>query len=132
MSLQIPNHTLVRRIDEGAMGEVWLAEHVFQQRQAAVKVLKYREHSAEDYTKLFMRECVLLSKFDHPNIVRIYDSGMVDERAYLVMEHLAGGTLLDRMRGSGVSVAEALTLIVQIASALGAVHQQHTPDVGLK
>lgn len=123
MSLQIPNHALLKKLDEGAMGEVWLGEHAIQKRRAAIKVLKPSAHAAQEFEQLFIRECQVLAAFDHPNIVRIYDSGKIEGRAYLVMEFLAGGTLLQRMKRGPVAIAEALTLIVQVAGGLGAAHK---------
>ena len=70
----------------------------------------------ESFEKLFLREGQVLASFDHPNIVRIYDNDRVGDSAYLVMEHLPGGTLAERMRRAPITIGETLGLVVQIAS----------------
>ena len=132
MSVEIPNYILQSRLGEGAMAEVWLAEHRRNGRKAAIKVLKPAALADESFEKLFLREGQVLASFDHPNIVRIYDNDRVGDTAYLVMEHLAGGTLAERMRRAPITIGETLGLVVQIASALEAAHRQQVIHRDLK
>lgn len=132
MTVEIPNYTLVSRLGEGAMAEVWLGEHRRNGRKAAIKVLKPAALADESFEKLFLREGQVLAGFDHPNIVRIYDNDRIGDTAYLVMEHLAGGTLSERMRRAPITIGETLGLVVQIASALEAAHRQQVIHRDLK
>ncbi len=132
MSVEIPNYTLERRLGEGAMAEVWLGEHRRNGRKAAIKILKPAALADESFEKLFLREGQVLASFDHPNIVRIYDNDRVGDSAYLVMEHLPGGTLAERMRRAPITIGETLGLVVQIASALEAAHRQQVIHRDLK
>lgn len=128
MQTYIPHYTLLRQLDAGSMGEVWLAEHASNGRRAAVKFLRSEaigdtgDLSAADIRNLFLRECQVLASFDHPNIVRIYDNARVGDTPYMVMELLSGGTLAERIRRSPVSVGESIGLVVQVANALETVH----------
>ena len=84
----------------GAGGTAWVYACRDQalRSMAAIKILKPAALADESFEKLFLREGQVLASFDHPNIVRIYDNDRVGDSAYLVMEHLPGGTLAERMR----------------------------------
>ena len=56
MSFEIPNYTLLRKLGEGAMAEVWLGEHKRNGRKAAIKILKPSATADSDFEKLFLRE----------------------------------------------------------------------------
>src|SRR5439155_8987393 len=70
----------------------------------------------------FFQECAILSSIDHEHVVRIFDHGFGDERAYIAMEHLAGGTLREAML-RGLTSRQALSLLSQAASGLAEVHR---------
>jgi hypothetical protein len=132
VSYEIPNYTLLHRLGEGAMAEVWLAEHRRNGRKAAIKILKPAAVADSDFEKLFHREGQVLAGFDHPNIVRIYDNDRIGDIAFLVMEYLAGGTLAQRMQRGPITIGEALGLTVQIAGALGVAHRMQIIHRDLK
>lgn len=129
---EIPNYTLLTLLGEGAMAQVWLAEHQRNERKAAIKILKPAADDDGNFEKLFLREGQVLAGFDHPNIVKIYDNNRVGDVSYLVMEHLAGGTLLERMRSGPITIGEAIGLIAQVASGLDAAHRQQVIHRDLK
>ena len=114
------------------MAEVWLAEHKHNGRKAAIKVLKPVALSDKDAENLFLREGQVLASFDHRNIVKIYDNSRIGDLAFIIMEHLPGGTLLERMQRGPIRVDEALGLITQIAGALEAAHKQQVIHRDLK
>ena len=129
---EVPNYTLLSRLGEGAMAEVWLAEHKRNRRKAAIKILKRSVLSNADAEALFLREGEVLAGFDHPNIVKIYDNDKIGDLAYLAMEVLSCGSLLERMQRGPIQVGEALGLTAQIASALEAAHKQQIIHRDLK
>ena len=114
------------------MAEVWLAEHKRNKRKAAIKILKRSVLSNSDAEALFLREGEVLAGFDHSNIVKIYDNDKIGDLAYLAMEVLSGGSLLERMQRGPIQVGEALGLTAQIASALEAAHKQQIIHRDLK
>lgn len=132
MTPEIPNYELKQPLGAGAMAEVWLAEHRRNGRKAAIKVLKPTAVADSDFEKLFLREGQVLASFDHPNIVRIYDNDRSGDLAYLVMEYLPGGTLLERMQRGPITIGEAIGLTAQIAAGLEAAHRQQVIHRDLK
>jgi tRNA A-37 threonylcarbamoyl transferase component Bud32 len=116
-------YTLPRLLAHGGMGSVWCAEDAALQRRVAVKLLSESlidDHSA---VRRFTREARAAARLSgHANVVTIYDVGSCAGRPYIVMEHLAGGTVADALRLDAYSRAEALRWIAQVAAALDYAH----------
>jgi serine/threonine protein kinase len=91
----------------------------------ALKVARDRhvEHSGEldDSFRRFLQEYEIVQRIRSPGIVRLYDLGVSDEHAWLVMEYFPAGDLRGRMR-AGISVRRALYNSIAIAKALEAIH----------
>jgi eukaryotic-like serine/threonine-protein kinase len=87
-------YRLEERLGTGGMAQVWLAHDVQLDRRVAVKLL-----GAEADPQRFEREAQAVASLSHPNICRVYDYGSTEGRPYMVFEHLAGGTLEDRLAG---------------------------------
>ncbi|MBX3187544.1 MAG: protein kinase [Labilithrix sp.] len=116
-------YRLVRKIGEGASGEVFEAEHVELGRRYAVKVLSSAHAAAHDAVERFRREARAVAKLSHPNLVQLHDFGKsVDGRVFLAMELLAGQTL-DIHAEKGLGWREAIHLAVQATQALEAAHE---------
>ncbi|MDH5491743.1 MAG: protein kinase [Myxococcales bacterium] len=118
-------YRVVRPIGEGGMGRVYEAMHVVLGRPLALKVLRQEMMADADSVRRFFQEARACSAIGHPNIVDISDFGeLPDGRAFFAMEFLLGDSLADRIRQGPLSSAEALPILRQIASALGAAHTQ--------
>ena len=125
-----------RKLGEGGMGEVYLAEHIRMKRKVAVKVM--RAWLTKDAAAIgrFHREAENASQITHPNVAGVYDFGETgDGLVYLAMEFVEGEPLtavLDRekiinhMRASDIvsQTADALAA----AHALGILHRDLKPD----
>jgi eukaryotic-like serine/threonine-protein kinase len=138
--LQLPERYEVRRhIANGGMATVWCAEDLVLGRTVAIKVLA--EHFAHDERAVqrFMREARAAARVSsHPHVVTIYDIGettVVDGArgrdgapvpgpAFIVMEHLAGGTVSDALRIGPIQREESLRWLREAASALDHAHAQ--------
>src|SRR5262245_61436375 len=118
----IGNYRIVRKIGEGGMGAVYLAEHTLIGRQAAIKVLLREMSHRQDLVTRFFNEARAATAVKHPGIVEIYDFGYHhDGSAFIVMEYLEGETLSARLRrGGAMSEGRAAALCRQVAGALGA------------
>jgi serine/threonine-protein kinase len=106
------------------MGTVYLAEHPFMRRKAAVKVLRRSLTEDASVVSRFMNEARAANAVNHPNIIDIIDVGTLpDGIPYLMMEFLDGESLAARLGRLGrLTLAKALEFIVQTASALAAAH----------
>ncbi|MFW6051097.1 MAG: serine/threonine-protein kinase [Myxococcota bacterium] len=112
------------RIGEGGMGIVYMAEHTVLGKKLALKVLRGDMARDADVVQRFIQEARTASSIGHPNIVDISDFGRLPDGAvYFAMEHLDGDPLARFIaRGGSVPMHEAISIIEQIASALGAAH----------
>ena len=102
------------------MATVYLGVQVSLQRKVAIKVMR-RAGADANYEQRFLIEGRAMAKLPHRNIVGVYDIVQTPEINYIAMEYLAGGTLVEHMR-SGISLAEAVSIVVQIADALQLAH----------
>jgi len=85
------NYTLLRHIDSGGMGDVWLAERSDGRFEGQFAVKLLRRHSPASVDSLrFEQEGRLLARLTHPNIARLIDAGTADERPFLVIEYIDG------------------------------------------
>jgi len=105
------------------MGDVFAATDSELDRRVAVKVLAERYADDESCRKRFKREALAAARLSgHPHVVTIYDVGDVEERPFIVMELVDGGTVADRIAGGSVRRGEALRWLEQTAEALDAAH----------
>ncbi len=120
----INNYEIRAPLGEGGMGTVWLAEHAFIGRKAAIKVLRRMWCDDADMVARFLNEARAVGAIGHANIIDIIDVGhLEDGLPYLMMEHLEGETLAKRLqRPPRLALAEVLMIVKQAAAALAAAH----------
>jgi len=113
----------VRTIAKGAIATVYLAESERVGALVVLKVLSQVPDVSEGRGTFdrFLQEYEVVSKVEHPNVVRIYDLGIADDHAYIAMEYFGAGDLRARMRQK-VTPPQALVYLRQMASALQAIH----------
>jgi serine/threonine-protein kinase len=120
----IGNYRITALLGRGGMGEVFAAEH--QSRpgiRVAVKLLLADISGHRPIVERFFNEANAVSLIKHAGIVRIFDLGYVDERAYLIMELLEGTSLSEALRKHGaVPTAHMIDFSRQTASAVDAAH----------
>ena len=123
MGFEHPDYDDVTPLAKGGMAEVFRARHVPLERPVAVKVML--DGADEHGVERMLQEARLVAKLRHPNLVHVYDAGQLPGgRPYVVMECIEGNTLARCARPMSVGVA--LTLVGQVAAALGVAH-----DVGV-
>jgi serine/threonine-protein kinase len=115
-------HTM-RKLGEGGMGEVHLAQDTRLGRLVALKLLP--SQFTEDLTRMrrFQQEARAVSSLNHPNILTIYEIGEVDGEHFIAMEYVDGVTLRERMAEARMNLSTVLDIAIQIATALAAAHQ---------
>jgi eukaryotic-like serine/threonine-protein kinase len=106
------------------MGEVYRALDTRLGRTVAVKVLPADMAASPDRRERFDREARAVASLSHPHICALFDVGHEGGVHYLVMEHLTGDTLADRLARGPMSTGEALRVAAQVADALAAAHAQ--------
>ena len=127
---------VIKKLGEGGMGSVYLAEHVKMGRKSAIKVMNPGSHQDADAIARFNREASNASRLNHPNICAIYDFGETSEgMIYLAMEFIEGQALTDVIKDAGALPGpRAASIIHQAADALqqahdyGIVHRDLKPD----
>jgi serine/threonine protein kinase/tetratricopeptide (TPR) repeat protein len=106
----------------GGMGDVYRATDVRLHRDVALKVLAEARTIDPRRVERFMREARVTAALDHPNVIRVYDVGLLQDRAYLVAELLEGETLRARILRGPLPLADVLRIGIDVASGLAAAH----------
>jgi serine/threonine protein kinase len=120
---QLGSYRLVRLLGHGGFAEVYLGEHVYLGKQAAVKVLHTQLSSSD--AESFRLEAQRVSNLEHPHIVSILDFGLEGNTPFLVMTYAPGGTLRQRHpKGSRLPLPTVVSYVRQIAEALQYAHDQ--------
>ena len=121
----IGSYTLIQKIGEGGMGQVWLAEQTEPLcRQVALKLLR---PSLFDDTLLrrFQSERQSLAVMEHPAIAKVFDAGMTDDgQPYIVMEHLPGEPIARYCDERKLGLAARLELFAKVCDGVQHAHQK--------
>ncbi|MDW8374033.1 MAG: protein kinase, partial [Planctomycetota bacterium] len=112
-SPEVSGYRMLRKIGEGGMGAVYLAERVHDGAQLALKLLAPALRDDPAFFARFVREYKLLAQLADEHVARIYDQGFAGPHPYIAMEFLAGGTLAARIR-EGITPLAALRLAAGI------------------
>ena len=116
-------YRVVRRVGSGGMGTVYEGLDAVSNGRVALKTLRGDADIEVRAQTRLLREAYALSEVRHPAVVRYVDHGISpDHGPFLVMAWVAGETLDERLRASGVTPVEALELLRRLASGLSAVH----------
>lgn len=117
----IGRYHIIRPLGSGGMADVYLARDTSLNRDVAVKSPKAEGLSAGVLAR-FEIEARAVARLEHPAIVPLYEYGEQDGRPYLVMRHMPGGSLADRIARGPLDLRAALPIIERIAAALDYAH----------
>jgi eukaryotic-like serine/threonine-protein kinase len=119
----LKRYKVLRLLDEGGMSKVYLAQQLDQPREVAVKVLKDGLAAQTKVREHFKREIYIMSRFQHPHTVTLYDADGEAKQPLLVMEYLRGVDLLRLLeRNRRLSPERAGRLLGQMCNVLQAAH----------
>lgn len=109
---------IIRRIGQGGMGQVYLAEQISLKRKVVLKFLKADLAANATALNRFRAEAEAVAKISHANIVAVYTVGSVDDRQYMALEYVEGLNLRDYLARKGTPDLPRAPLIMrQVAAA---------------
>jgi|GEM_PF-3950009 len=117
-------YTLLDEIGRGGMGVIYAAEQKSLKRHVALKMIAHHELRSEQARRRFQSEVEAAATLEHPNIVRIYDVGQVDDRPFFTMKLISGGSLKEVLDDGPLSSKNAAELAQSIALAIHYAHQR--------
>jgi hypothetical protein len=120
----IGRYRILQALGSGGMGTVYKAHDPQLDRAVAVKVPHFRrcQPNGAVAVQRFLREARAAARIRHPHICPIHDVGEQDDTPYLVMAHIEGTTLAERLQGGRLDIAQAVALAHKVALGLQAVH----------
>jgi serine/threonine protein kinase len=122
---RIGPYPIVRKIGDGGMGIVYAGQQHCPAREVAIKVIKDGIYASDALRTKFLAEREIAGRFEHPNIIRVYDAGEdEDGELYYVMELAQRGTLREFLACEVLSIRDAVRLMIDVAFAVDYAHQQ--------
>jgi class 3 adenylate cyclase len=121
--LRLKGYRLTRKIGSGGMTEVFLAVRESDMLPVVLKVLDASGKATSEHLSRFIQEYALLSRIEHPHVIRIYDQGFTDDHAYIAMEYFELGDLRAEIK-AGMTSERVLQIVMQVAQALDAIHER--------
>jgi serine/threonine protein kinase len=118
-------YRLVKKLGEGGMGQVWLAEQTAPlQRQVALKLIRVGMYD-DSVLQRFQAERQSLAIMEHPSIAKVFDAGATtDGQPYFVMEYVPGLPITDYCDQKTVKIRERLELFVKVCEGVQHAHQK--------
>jgi serine/threonine protein kinase len=134
LARHFPQLEILEFVGQGGMGAVYKARQPALDRLVAVKVLSPEAAGDPAFAERFTREARSLARFNHPNIVSIYDFGEAGGFYTITMEFVAGQNLRQLMQTGGLTEVRVLRIVTQVCDALqyahdgGVVHRDIKPE----
>ncbi len=124
-NLLLDRYRLLRKLGEGGMGTVYLAEHVTIKKRCAIKLLNPEYAHKQDLVERFLQEARAASMIAHENVVEITDFGAAHGSVFFVMEMLIGEDLSETIRRDApLPWSRVAPIALQICRALAAAHNK--------
>ena len=96
--IELKDYTIIKKIGEGGMGDVYLGSHTVLENKVAIKSLNPSLINNEEFKKRFRREAKIHSKLNHPNIVKLIDFREREDGLFIIMEYVEGKQLDDYVK----------------------------------
>lgn len=121
--ISVPGIRILRMIGEGGMSRVYLSSRESDDEPLVVKILRSEVMEDRNALERFLEEYSLIERIRSPHVARIFDHGVSDGHAYLVMEFFDGGDLSQRLNGRPMEPDVALRMFRELMFALGDIHE---------
>ena len=119
----LPAYEIKSFIAKGGMGAVYMASQKSLDRVVAIKILPRKFGEDESFRSSFEQEAKSMAKFNHPNLVSIYDFGQIDGMLYFIMEMVQGKPLYYSCYGKKIDPTESNRIIVEVCNGLDHAHK---------
>src|SRR4051812_34135240 len=129
---RLDGYQVLSRLGEGGMGVVWKATQLSTRRPVALKFLRLAAFGSDKSQRRFEREVELSARLEHPNIARIYDSGLRHGVHYYAMELIDGDALDEYVKNTMADTRRILELMAVVCSAVDHAHQHGVVHRDLK
>ncbi|MFO0878225.1 MAG: protein kinase [Gemmataceae bacterium] len=128
----VPGYEVLAEVGRGGMGVVYQARHQGLKRLVALKMILAGELATPEQRLRFQIEAEMAARVRHPNVVVVHEVGCWQERPFLAMEWVEGGTLSQKLAGGPLPFHEAARLLETLARAAHAAHCQGVVHRDLK
>src|SRR5271168_2836009 len=124
-AISFGQYKLIRRLGEGGMGQVWLAEQTTPvQRQVAIKLIKVGVYD-DELLQRFRAERQSLAMMDHPAIAKVFDAGATgDGQPFFVMEYVPGVPITQYCDQKHLTIQQRLALFIKVCEGVQHAHQK--------
>ena len=130
----IPGIEVISVLGSGGMGAVFKARQVNLDREVAIKLLGDQWQDDTEIFEMFQREARAMAKLSHPNLVGVYDFGIIEEvgTAYLMMEYVRGETVHSILTREGIDEPNIAGILAQVAAGIDYAHKQGVVHLDIK
>ena len=128
----ISRYRVLRKLGEGGMGDIYLAEDTVLGRPVALKFISGSLLKDSERRSRLFREARAAALIDHPNVCTVHEIDEIDGHPFLVMAYVEGQNLEDRIAEGALELGDALNIACQLADGLQAAHQQGVVHRDLK
>lgn len=119
----ILHYKILKKLGEGGMGVVYLAEDTKLERKVALKFLPPQFSEDPEINARFKREAKAAAALNHPNVITVYEVGEHEGMVYIAMEYVDGMALRHFIDREKLAIDKILELVIQICEGLQAAHQ---------
>jgi formylglycine-generating enzyme required for sulfatase activity len=129
---QFGRYRIIKRLGQGGMGSVYLAQDTHLERTVALKIPDFGKHEGPDARRRFLEEARTAATLDHPYLCPVYDAGEIDGQPYLTMAYIEGQSLAALIGDEGWPQRQVAALVGKLALALQEAHTQKVTHRDLK
>lgn len=119
---KLARYEIISQIGAGGMGEVYLAKDTLLDRKVALKLLSAHLTENAEWLRRFIHEAKAASALNHPNIITIHEIGQAGGVHFIATEYIEGETLRHHLASGRLKTFNAVSVAMQVASALAAAH----------
>jgi formylglycine-generating enzyme required for sulfatase activity/serine/threonine protein kinase len=129
---QFGRYRIIKRLGQGGMGSVYLAQDTHLERLVALKVPDFGKHEGPEARRRFLEEARTAATLDHPYLCPVYDAGDFDGQLYLTMAYIEGQSLAASVGDAGWPQRQVAALVGKLALALQEAHNRKVIHRDLK